>query len=302
MQALVFQLQKAICSSPVGDGPGALNRETRHLLMVMALLADGRTGVGTSSQETIAHAMGCSARHIRGLLAAYTARTDTPIILSRRRRGAALGRTSDEYTLSLRPSQPAQCSASASSSQPEQHSSSDTVPNRNLVPLRLTPEPERHDSRSGTPRQPKRNSSSGGHLSDQLSDQRSSAPRRKDAPVVVPVAGAHELKLHYIAEFKRTRAIEPQFGKRWSRAMKAFGELVTTHGLDTSKQIVTRALGDQQYTRRINPWELADDAMKHLGPRPAPFNARPVQKGVRSEAEAQNWGSDRARRLLGGSA
>jgi len=299
VQALVFQLQKAICSSPVGDEPGALNRETRHLLMVMTLLADGRTGVGTSSQETIARAMGCSARHIRGLLTVYTARVDAPIVLSRRRRGAALGRTSDEYTLSLRSTQPARCSDSASPPQQEQHSASEVVRNRNLVPLRLKPETERHDTSSGTVRQPKRNSASGGHPLDQLSDQRSSAAHRGYVPAGLPVAGAQELKLHYVAEFKRTRTIEPQFGKRWSRAMKAFGELVTTHGLETSKQIATRALGDR-FTRRITPWELADDAMKHLGPQPAPFNVRPAQKGVQNEAEAQGWGSAGARKLLGG--
>ena len=91
-----------------------------------------------------------------------------------------------------------------------------------------------------------------------------------------PVKGADELKLHYVAEFERTRGEGPEFGKQWGRAVKAFGELVAMRGLERAKRIVTTALQeDQRYMRRINPWEIAEDSNKHLAPRAS----APVQQG-----------------------
>lgn len=81
--------------------------------------------------------------------------------------------------------------------------------------------------------------------------------------------------------------------------MKAFGDLVTTHGLEVAKSIVTRAVGDS-YTRRINPWELVEDANKWIGVKPKAGGTVQVQRGVVDEASAQDWGKDGAKALLGG--
>jgi hypothetical protein len=88
---------------------------------------------------------------------------------------------------------------------------------------------------------------------------------------------AQALKLHYVAEFRRTRGCDPAISS-WSRAMKAFGELAA---LDGAKAIITRALSDE-YTRRVLPWELVQDAPKHQGQAPRKTNGRAphVQRGV----------------------
>jgi len=129
-----------------------------------------------------------------------------------------------------------------------------------------------------------------------------SASRRRTTPVDIPVSGAHELKVHYVAEFKRTRNAEPQFGKRWSRAMKSFGELVTNHGLEDAKRRVTRALSDE-WVRRINPWELAEDGNKFVGPQPTRAKVGPPrQMGGRSEEVVQSYGADGRQKILDRSA
>ncbi len=111
----------------------------------------------------------------------------------------------------------------------------------------------------------------------------SKSPKAK--PESQPVAGAHELKVAYVEAFEATRGTTPEFGKRWSRAMKAFGELVQTHGLDSAKAICSAALKNQ-YCQRINPWELAEDANKHLGKRMAPAQSRhAVQTGLHESCQ-----------------
>lgn len=288
---LTFEIQKAICRS-------TLPADLRHLLMVMALLADGRTGIGTASQATIAGCMGCTDRHVRSLLARLSATEGSPVTLDRRRRGVSRGRLSDEYRLVLSAPEQEQCSASAEGAQQEQHSGSDHDPNRNSVPVREKAEPEQHDSRTGSPRHPKRNVRSDDQLSDQLSIN-SSAAKRRGKPLKDPSPGVHELKLHYVAEFERTRNAKPNFGKAWSRAMKAFGDMLLAHKLDGAKQIITTALGDQ-WVRRINPWELRDDANKYIGKQPVRGRQIAVQRGA-DEAVANTWGKDGAARLLDGS-
>jgi len=77
----------------------------------------------------------------------------------------------------------------------------------------------------------------------------------------------HELKLHYVSEFERTRRAKAEFGRRWSRAMKSFCELHEVHGIELAKSIITAALSDS-FARRVTPWELVEDACKWIGERP----------------------------------
>ena len=77
----------------------------------------------------------------------------------------------------------------------------------------------------------------------------------------------HDLKLHYVAEFERTRKAKAEFGRQWSRAMRSFRELHEVHGLELAKSIITAALSDS-FARRVTPWELVEDACKWVGERP----------------------------------
>lgn len=91
--------------------------------------------------------------------------------------------------------------------------------------------------------------------------------KRKTAPEKVPVVGAHELKLHYLSEFQKHRTAEAKFTPaQWSRAMKALGELVTAHGLEESKRIVSTALQQlptPTFTPKVNPWDIVANANNH---------------------------------------
>lgn len=140
-------------------------------------------------------------------------------------------------------------------------------------------------------------------LSNPLKKPTSSAARkgaargsRKKDPEE-PSADSHQLKIHYVEEFKKHRGgEEPDFGETWSRAMQAFGKLCRRKGgLTGAKGIVSRALADP-YVRRINPWELVEDANKHVGPRPGQQALR-VQTAGTDESAAQQWGRDGARAL-----
>lgn len=122
---------------------------------------------------------------------------------------------------------------------------------------------------------PKSGSSSG---SSKKAKKAKKAPAKPKAQPT-PVPGAHDLKVHYVETFEKHRGAKPEFGKRWSRAVKAFGELVTTHGLDKSKTIVSRALSDS-YARRIEPWNLVDDAVRWLGAQPQGANKHTVQRSL----------------------
>lgn len=267
--------------------------------MVMALLADWRTGVGTASQATIASRVGCTDRHVRQLLSDLAERKDSPVMVTRRRRGAATGRTSDQYTLSF--TQPEPGADSATPPEAEQRAGSDPEPNRNGVPVgepfKLETQPEHHDSPTGTPRHPKRNVRSDNQISSDLDQISSSAPRkvsrakkqsepRAEKP---PVEGAHELKLFYVDGFKRTRGEQPEFGKAWGRAMKAFGDLVTTHGLERAKRIVGAAL-DTQFGSKT-PWAIRDNAVNYQGGQ-APRGRAPAPQRSPDEARSQSWGKD----------
>jgi hypothetical protein len=288
---LCLRIQEALTAS-------SLDRETRHLLMVMALLADWRSGVGTASQATIARAVGCTDRHVRKLFSDLEGK-DSPVMVTRRRRGAATGRTSDQYTLSF--AQPEPGAGSATTPEAEQHAGSDPNSNRNAVPVgepfRLETQPERHDTPTGTVRHPKRNVRSDDQIYSDLDQISSSAPRQVSRPKnqpkqpseTPPVEGAHELKLFYVAEFKRTRSEEPAFGRAWGRAVKAFGDLVTTYGLERAKRIVAAALATQYGSK--TPWAIRDNAVNYQGPQPSRSRAPEPQRSSDTE-RTKSWGRD----------
>jgi hypothetical protein len=83
--------------------------------------------------------------------------------------------------------------------------------------------------------------------------------------------------------------------------MKAFGELLDKRSLEKAKAIVSRAL-DDPYTKRINPWELVQDANKHLGSPPQPARPRSVsvQRGTPEGVDVAQYGQAGAAALLGG--
>lgn len=92
-----LQIQKAVCES---DLPSHL----RHLIMVMAVLANYRTGGGWYSQSAIARALGVDARTVRRRLAELAEKhPDSPVtIQSSPRYSQGGGRSSNQWRLVLR--------------------------------------------------------------------------------------------------------------------------------------------------------------------------------------------------------
>jgi hypothetical protein len=82
-------------------GASELPADLRHLLMVMAYLANSATGRGLSSQVTIGRFIGCNDRSVRQKLERLEALPDAPVRVVRhyRQRRDGRGRTSDEYQL-----------------------------------------------------------------------------------------------------------------------------------------------------------------------------------------------------------
>jgi hypothetical protein len=245
----------------------ALPKETRHLIHVMAISAGNETGIGRAGQERLAAAMGVSDRHVRSLLAELQSPDSFPVRVERRARFRAdgRGRTSDEWRLVL-----------------VEGTNRNTVP-----PEQPSAGTARRTNRNATTDQPEHRS--GDLRSGLRSGLRSSSAPRSRKRETAPVAGSHELKLHYVAEYERTRRTKPEFGKRWSRAVKAFGEMVKDHGLDGAKAIVTRALSDQ-FVKRISPWQLAEDANNHKGAAAKGRPGVPVQRGMASGLDASKMG------------
>jgi len=261
---MLIEIQRAVCLSKL-DG------DTRHMVMVMMLLADNGTGRGFAEQKTIADWMGCSVRHVGNLIRALEANHDSPIALTRRHRGRADGggRSSDEYVLAIR--------------QKEQHADS--------------PEPQKAQGAVSPPLQKAQGafsltapagSQTARHAGQTARHAGQTAQRADDLLSICSLSalpsttGAHQLKVHYLLEFKRLRGVEPVFTKReWSRAMKAFGELAALKGIgvEGGKDVITRALTPDPYRTRIQPWEIQQDVNKWRGSQPRKGNAPMVQRG-----------------------
>ena len=94
-------------------------------------------------------------------------------------------------------------------------------------------------------------------------------PRGKSkAKPVSETTEGNQLKIHYASEFERLRGAKFDLpGKQWGRATNAFVSLAETYGLERSKEICTRALGDT-YCHRVAPWDIANNAANHLGSKP----------------------------------
>lgn len=90
-----LRAQQAAARSP------ELTREVKHLVHVLALLADCNTGRGLAGQATIAFAMGCSTRTVARLWDQLDASwaAGGPVGTIRKKRW----RTSDRYTLLVQP-------------------------------------------------------------------------------------------------------------------------------------------------------------------------------------------------------
>ncbi|MES1178957.1 MAG: hypothetical protein ABUL62_31870 [Myxococcales bacterium] len=260
---MLIEIQRAACSSK-------LDADTRHMIMVMILLADNESGRGFASQATIAEAMARSVRHVGALLRALEANADSPITVSRRHRGREDGgRTSDEYVLGLR--------------QKEQRADS--------------PEPQKAPDAVSTPLQKERGAFSltpdDGSQKERHAGQKANHAGQKEQraddllfvgslSALPSSTGAHQLKVHYLLEFKRLRGVEPVFTKsEWSRAMKALGELAALKGIGIAggKEVITRALAPDPYRTRIQPWEIRQDANKWRGAQPRKGTAPTVQRG-----------------------
>ena len=97
-------------------GASTLPQDLRLLLFTMAYLANSKTGVGLSGQETIGKFMGCSGREVRRKLERLDELPDVPVRVIRRHRylSANRGRTSDEYQLELFNRTPTSAKQSAS--------------------------------------------------------------------------------------------------------------------------------------------------------------------------------------------
>lgn len=80
----------------------ALDKDVRHLVHVLAVSANSKTGRGWLSQQSLADRMGCSERHVRALLADLERPDSRPVRVERRPRfREGRGRTADEWTLVL---------------------------------------------------------------------------------------------------------------------------------------------------------------------------------------------------------
>jgi len=271
----------------------SLPHELRYFLMMIAHLADHKTGAGYSSQATIAARMGLCERQVKRYFSDVAALGDAcPVRITRKHRSRAdgRGRSSDMYCLevvqgdagvplngdSMGRGCPVETASDGTTKGTSVQDQRDIYarPKGHPCPTIHICDPSQLDPcLSSTPKKSARG---------KVARSVSSKAKKQKAPKAEsqPVAGAHELKLHYVAEFEATRGATPEFGKQWSRAMKDFGELVTTHGLDLAKTICSNALRDE-YTRRINPWELIADANKHIGSRPGPARTRQqVQMGA----------------------
>lgn len=294
------------------DGPA----ELRHLLLTLCVLCNHETRRGIYGQRTIAKAMGRGdddngARTVRRLLDRLEKHPTSPIKVHRRFRMRAdgKGRTSDEWTLELTAPTGHQ-SPIDSNDQPDTSVLLDPQPSGHQSPLGdgtgPSDQPDTKRRPTGHERQNQPDTRVRGsacvdqHLYQHVftasadaspvkeptpSNPKVKTPKPSKAPKAQQTQpqppGTHELKLHFVAEFERVKGETPQFGKQWSRAMKAFGELVTTHGLERAKLIVGRGIADN--FRKPLPWRIAQDSVMYQGEQVKGFASRkgaPPQPGT----------------------
>lgn len=184
---LTFRIQEALLGSD-------LPKDFRHLLHVMACVANSQTGVGWHSQASLAAFTGCSERHVRAMMTALSAADSTPVRVERRARFRrdGRGRTSDEWQLVLTHDQPAH------------HAAKTKGTNRHTMPPETHDQPARHaggsDGLTGTPRTTNRHATT-------------------DQPA--PGAGDHDLRSELRSEL---RSICPPSGSNQTNRKRAVRE------------------------------------------------------------------------------
>lgn len=248
--------------------------EVRHMLLTLAYLANAKTGSAWYSQASIAKAMGITERAVRRREAALEA-AGGPIRIVRHRVGPRpsdwrLELTEDRTYTSA---QDRTAASGQTNKRPDvegkktgRTGSNDRTPAS--ADLRRIDVDDRRSTPAPVP-------DADGFV---LSPPTKQAARRtrKATSDAAPTTVTTGLKEHYLAEYERIRGVAPVFQK-WSRAMKAFREMGDLVGLEEGKAIYTRALTDE-FTKRIQPWEILDDAGKHRGTRPTRRNGAPQPK------------------------
>lgn len=317
-----IEAQRAVCATERCDGRVvslcALSPELRHLIMVLAVLANRETGRGTSGQQQIGAAMGVSERTVRRLLAELAARLDSPVRVERHQRRRDDGyRTSDAYQLVLVSPATDGRKGAASHRTP---TAGDSLVTHDPSSLGSHRSREATSPVTGGPSH--RSSASGPDpRSDPRSDPRRSSPRGTAAVTTPKRRGANKpepdprvlpLRDFYAERYRAAnQGAEPAFSRAmWGRAMKSFAELLeAAKSVERARLCIERTFSSQDaFTRRrCQPWEIAADANKLLAD--TPRTAQPwVQRGggegdldaaVRrgaerfggaAEAKQQGWG------------
>lgn len=280
-----IEAQRAVCATERCDGRVvslcALSPELRHLIMVLAVLANRETGRGTSGQQQIGAAMGVSERTVRRLLAELSARLDSPVRVERRQRRRADGyRTSDAYQLVLvspvtddrRGAASHRTLAAGDSPVTDDRSSAGSHRSREATSPVTGGTPHRSpasalDPRSDPRSDPRRSSPRETAASTSPKRRRPSKPEREADPRLLP------LRDFYVARYQAAnQGAAPAFSRAtWGRAMRAFAELLDAAKSDERARLCierTFSSPDAFTRRRCQPWEIATDANKLLADTP----------------------------------
>jgi hypothetical protein len=227
-------VQVAACRS-------SLRPELRHLLMVMAVLADRRTGAGRSSQATIATAMGRSERHVRRLLAELELDQNSPVEVTRRYRSRSngRGRSSDEYVLRVR-STGSPCAVDCSD-QPDGGVRGPAATKRTVSADQ--PDTQHRTNRTGMSGDP----GSGPDLDPDKA------------------ARADAVAQHYVAEFRRTRGESPPFKAAEQAAVSRLLFQLDGDAVRAAR-VISAALADPFRGSTATIRSIAADPAAWLGP------------------------------------
>ncbi len=266
--------QRSVCAVECTLAP-----ELRHLIMVLAVLADHRTGEGLSGQERIASAMGYSPRTVRRLLAEL-ADASSPVVVMRtpRMRNSGRGRTSDAYTLALQADTRDRVVADDQADAPVrldgvlQEDAGDRLVTHDQPDTRERPtghaEHDQPDTgvRASYPiRDP---------IRDPVSIARETAARTKP-PRARKTKQTHQadarvlpLRDYYVERYRAAnQGADPALGPQgWGRAMKAFAELLgAAKSEERARLCIERTFADPwRRSNACQPWEVARDANKLL--------------------------------------
>lgn len=283
-------VQRAVCDPSCTLPPGL-----RHLIMVLAVLADRRTGRGLASQATIGAALGVSERSARRLLAELGRRCDSPVLVSRRprMRRDGRGRTSDAYQLSLA-DQPDTDVRKDTHDQPDTDDRMNATTNR----TRRDDQPDKSGTTNRTPVSGDPGSDPGSDPSRSISPRRRAAgsvpefalespapepsnptrPKRRKAPTPkrtrtdAEVASQREILDAYGAAVLAKTGSAPTIGSR--EAASAWKLLDWTKGDGARAVAIVRGAVAREFGGTTSISVIAADPNKYLG------SARPITRGA----------------------